>query len=467
MNWLRRGRERKSLQSMIDDLSAPTRRRFLAVSAAFAGLAAAPAWGQASPGALDAGALGVKPGESDQSRAFAKALERAAREGRPLALGPGLYRLAGVTLPDGAVLIGVGETTRIELVGSSPLFFAKGAKRVALRGLTLHGSNIPADQNSGLIEADGVAALTLDDVVVSGAGASALVMRRSGGALRGSRFEGARQAALFSMDGLGVSVTDCAILSCRNNGVLIRRTTKGDDPSVVSRNRIEDTGALDGGLGWNGNAVNVSKASGVMISGNAIRRSAFTAVRAHESDDVMISNNLCLDSGETCLYSEFGFSGAVISGNLIDGAAAGISVANFNEGGRMGTVVGNVVRNLFRRPKLDGPGDSYGQGIGVEADVAVTGNVVENAAAAGVSAGWGPYLRDVTISGNVIRSCDVGISVSVVEGVGPTTIVGNTVTGSRRGAVLGYRWDEVATPDLAIGGVAGMAGLTVAQNTLR
>lgn len=472
MTWRRRGGERKVLKHQsrsheLHELGATTRRRVLAAGAALAGLAVGPAWAQAGPGALDAASLGLKPGDSDQTRAFAKALERSAREGRPLALGPGIYRAAGLTLPDGAAIIGAGETTRIELFGASPLFAAKGARRIALRSLLLDGANLPADQNSGLIEADGVDSLTLDEVVVTNAGASAVVMRKSGGAIRFSRFEGLRQSALFSMDGRGVSVTDCAILNCRNNGILIRRTSKGDDPSVISRNRIEDTGALDGGLGWNGNAVNVSKASGVIVSNNAIRRSAFTAVRAHEADDVMITGNLCLDSGETCLYVEFGFSGAVVSGNMVDGAASGIAVANYNEGGRLGAVTGNVVRNLFRRPKLDGPGDSYGLGIGVEADVAVTGNVVENAATAGVAAGWGPYLRDVTITGNVIRSCEVGIMVSVVEGVGPATIVGNTVTGSRQGAVLGYRWNDAATPDLAIGGSGGLPGLTVSQNTLR
>lgn len=451
----------------MNDLLKLSRRRLLSVSAAFAGLAAAPAWAQAQVGALDAGALGVKPGDADQSRALAKALERSAREQRPLALGPGVYRAANVVMPDGAVLIGVPDATRIELSGSGPVLSAKGSARIALRGVTLDGANIPGSDTSGVLEVTDVASLALDEVVIVNAGASAVVMLRSGGALRNSRFEKARQAALFSLDGKGVSVTDCAVLGCRNNGILIRRSEKGDESSRVSGNRIEDTGALDGGLGWNGNAVNISKAGGVVVSNNTIRRSAFTAVRAHQADDVMITDNLCLDGGETALYVEFGFAGAVISGNLVDGAASGVSVANFNEGGRLGAVTGNVVRNLFKRRKLDGPGEGYGVGIGVEADTAVTGNVVENAAAVGVSAGWGPYLRDVTISGNVVRGCEVGIGVSVVEGVGPATIVGNTVTGSRRGGVFGYRWDEVATPDLAVGGSGGLPGLTVAQNTLR
>ena len=443
------------------------RRRMLLGFAAFAGLSAAPGFAEALPGALDAGTLGVKPGAGDQTRALARALERAAREGRPLALGPGVYQAANLALPEGAVLVGAPELTRIELAGAGPLLVARGLKRVSLRGITLDGSNLPMGGQAGVLQAEDVAALTLDDCVVKDAGGTAIMLLRSGGAVRACRIENVRHAGLFSMDGKGVAVTDCVVKGCRNNGIVIRRNDKGDDGSIVSRNRIEDTGAIDGGLGWNGNAVNVSKAGGVMIQGNAIRRSAFSAARAHQADDVMITDNLCFDSGEVAVFAEYGFSGAVISGNLIDGAGNGVSVANFNEGGRLGAVVGNVVRNLFRRKKLDGPGDSYGLGIGVEADVAVTGNVVENAPNIGINAGWGPYLRNVSISGNVIRSCDVGVGVSVVDGVGAATIVGNTISGARLGAVFGYRWYEVATRDLALGGTGGPSGLTVAQNTIR
>ena len=43
----------------------------------------------------------------------------------------------------------------------------------------------------------------------------------------------------------------------------------------------------------------------------------------------------------------------------------------------------------------------------------MTGNVIENAPAFGIVAGWGKYLRDVAITGNVIRNAFVGIGVSV------------------------------------------------------
>ena len=37
---------------------------------------------------------------------------------------------------------------------------------------------------------------------------------------------------------------------------------------------------------------------------------------------------LCSRSGETAIYAEFAFQGAVIGSNIVDGAANGISVVN-------------------------------------------------------------------------------------------------------------------------------------------
>ena len=59
----------------------------------------------------------------------------------------------------------------------------------------------------------------------------------------------------------------------------------------------------------------------------------------------MIANS-CARLGEVALYAEFGFEGALIANNLVDTAATGISVTNFNEGGRLAVVQGNLVRNL-------------------------------------------------------------------------------------------------------------------------
>ncbi|WP_189595201.1 right-handed parallel beta-helix repeat-containing protein, partial [Nocardia cerradoensis] len=93
--------------------------------------------------------------------------------------------------------------------------------------------------------------------------------------------------------------------------------------------------------GQNGNSINVYRAGNVTVSGNKIRGCAFSAVRANGAANVAISNNNCSSLGETALYIEFGFEGAVVANNIIDGAALGVVATNFNHGGRLATIHGN------------------------------------------------------------------------------------------------------------------------------
>ncbi len=50
----------------------------------------------------------------------------------------------------------------------------------------------------------------------------------------------------------------------------------------------------------------------------------------------------------------------------------------------------------------------------------VTGNVIENAPSFGIVSGWGKYMRDVTISGNVIKLTAPERSVTTIELLGTT-----------------------------------------------
>ncbi|TIT20507.1 MAG: TIGR03808 family TAT-translocated repetitive protein, partial [Mesorhizobium sp.] len=110
----------------------------------------------------------------------------------------------------------------------------------------------------------------------------------------------------------------------------------------------------------------------------------------------------------------------------------------------------------------DAPG--FGVGISVEADTTVSGNVVENAPLYGMQIGWGPYLRNVVATGNIIRKAGTGIAVSVVEGAETAIISDNVIDGALNGAIVGQRWADPATADLAQSGNAGYAHLTVERN---
>ena len=129
----------------------------------------------------------------------------------------------------------------------------------------------------------------------------------------------------------------------------------------------------------------------------------------------------------------------------------------------MAVVQGNIIRDLAPRGRSEGDGD-YGIGIYVEADTAVTGNVVESATQAGIMAGWGRFMRDVTITGNVVRSAAIGIGISVVPGAGGAVIADNMISGARRGAILGMDHREVVSGDLTRDGAARYAQLAIAGN---
>src|SRR4029453_385274 len=119
-----------------------------------------------------------------------------------------------------------------------------------------------------------------------------------------------------------------------------------DGPMVVD-NRIEAIANRSGGSGQYGNAVNVFRAANVIVRGNRIRNCAFTAVRGNAASTIHMEGNTVSNVREGAFYAEFGFEGTLIANNTIDGAAIGVSVTNFNEGGRLASVTGNIIHNLL------------------------------------------------------------------------------------------------------------------------
>jgi uncharacterized secreted repeat protein (TIGR03808 family) len=218
-----------------------------------------------------------------------------------------------------------------------------------------------------------------------------------------------------------------------------------------------------GGTGQNGNSINIFRTNNVVVSNNIINDSAFTAIRGNSASNLQISGNNCTGSGETAIYSEFAFEGAVVADNLVDGAANGISMVNFDSGGRLGTCSGNVVRNLSTKGPYPG---TFGVGISVEADISVTGNVVENAPLYGIQLGWGAYMRDVIATGNIVRESGEGIYVSIVEGVGSAIISDNIIQGSRNGGIVGHSWGDVTVKDLTQKSAQIYPNLTVERNII-
>ena len=309
--------------------------------------------------------------------------------------------------------------------------------------------------------------MRIADCDIVNAGGHGIALETIEGEVTGNTLSAA-DAAIFSLDARGLRIAGNTIRSAGNGGILVWRSKAGDDGTLVVDNRIADVQNRAGGSGQHGNAINVFRADNVIVRGNRIRNAAFSAVRGNKASNLQITGNTCTGLGEVALYAEFGFEGALIANNIVDGAAIGVSVTNFNEGGRLAVVQGNLIRNLVdHRPPGTDPNDGAGIGIGVEADTAVTGNVVENAPNIGIAAGWGSYLRDVSVNSNVIRGADYGIAVSVVPGAGAAVIADNLISEVRRGAIVGMELKNAVTGDLSKDGAARYAQLSIGGNRVR
>ncbi len=431
------------------------------------GAFAAPASMPISAFGLDATQFGVRPGSpDDQSAALQRAIERAAGNRVPLALPPGVYRAGALRLPSGSHLLGVRGATRLVFTGGPSLVSAFHAEHVALTGLTLDGDGRPLPPNQGLVHIELTTDMRVADCSIVASGRHGIRLAAAAGEVTRSLISRAADMAVLSSDAGGLAISGNFISESGNAGIVVIRSERGPDGTLVTDNRIEDTHNRDGGSGQFGNAINAFRADDVIIRNNVIRRCAFSGVRGNSASAIQIIGNVVRDAGEVALYSEFAFEGAIVANNIVDGAVTGLSIANFNEGGRLATVHGNIFRNLApRHPDADADG-LPGTGIYVEADTAVTGNVVENAHTAGIAIGWGPYLRDVAVTGNVIRRAPIAVAVSVVPGAGPALIATNIVTDFVRGAIIGMDHARPVTTELAGDGARRYAHLSITGNRL-
>src|ERR1700759_2895374 len=417
----------------------------------------------------DATQYGVRPGSpDDQTRALQRAIDEAARVQAPLALPPGTYRTGMLRLSSGTQLVGVRGATKLVFNGGASILQGEGANHVGLTGITLDGGGIALPTRRGLLHCLGGDDIRIVDCEISNSGGAGIWFEQVSGDVSGNIITDTASTALVSFDARGLVVARNTIQGTNDNGIEILRTSIGDDGTLVADNRIEDIKAGPGGSGQYGNAINAFRAGNVIVRGNRIRNCDYSAVRGNSASNIQIIGNSISDVREVALYSEFAFEGAVIANNTVDGAALGISVCNFNEGGRMAVVQGNIIRNLIpKRPTGTAPDDDAGVGIYIEADTSVTGNVIENAPSYGIVAGWGKYLRDVAITGNVIRKAFVGVGVSVAPGAGTALVNGNVISQAPRGAVVGLDHAQPITTDLSADGAPRFPQVVLGTNTVR
>jgi uncharacterized secreted repeat protein (TIGR03808 family) len=150
------------------------------------------------------------------------------------------------------------------------------------------------------------------------------------------------------LDAMGLDISGNTVSGCGNNGILIWRSKNGEDGSTVTNNRISNIRKTPAAPA-NTATASTFIAGSVLVAQNRISDCTYTAVRGNASSNIQIIANSCERLGEVAIYSECSFEGALIANNLIDFAATGISATNFNEGGRLAVIQGNLIRNMLRR----------------------------------------------------------------------------------------------------------------------
>ena len=279
------------------------RRRLIAIAAGAAGATAAATPGRAAPVqaapalGLDATHFGLQPGSpDDQTRLLQRAVDEAARNGAPLVLPPGVYRVANIKLTTGAQLVGARGATTLAFTQGPSLISGLAANHVTLAGLVLDGGRVPLPKERGLVQLENCKAVKVSDCDIRQAGGNALVGVNVDGEVSDSTFADALDVAIHVRDAAGIVIARNRVRGAGNNGIQVWRSAAGDDGTMVIDNRIEDIEARAGGSGQNGNAINVFRAGNVIVRGNRIRNCAFSAVRGNAASNLHIEGNVATET---------------------------------------------------------------------------------------------------------------------------------------------------------------------------
>ena len=446
-----------------------TRRNFLSsIGASSVLLSASPAMAQGSFGGINANSEGLRTGvANDQGAILQKILDKASSNNQAVFIEPGNYKISNLTLPKNVRLHGVNNATHLEYAGGNHFIYAENSNHVELNGITLDGGLLPvkeyAQANLGITNTKYV---SIENCKITNASQSGIEVSKSAGRISKNQIDTAvGTAGIVGQANIGMMISDNVVSECANAGILVYRRDRGEDNTMITNNRVKFISAVKGGTGQYGNGINTWQADGVMISNNHVSDCAYSTIRSNSCSNIQITNNTCLRAGETSVYSEFAFQGALISGNIVDGGARGISIANLDEGGRLTVCSNNLIRNIHENVPYADEQHIFGTGILAEADIAITGNVIERTSRFGMLLGWGEYLRNVTASSNIIRDTKTGFYVSVVEGTGQVSIANNVIAKASRG-VVGYRWQEAVTGDLIKEGTRKYPNLSVIRNRL-
>jgi uncharacterized secreted repeat protein (TIGR03808 family) len=400
----------------------------------------------------------ILPGKGDQTAELQNAIDVAGAGSGYVQLGPGTFKTGPLRINRNVTVVGVPGATKLQFTTGDTIVSVRSADHVVLQGLSF----IVKGRKTKLVEAQEIGRLIVEDCDFAG-GEAGLRATGCAGRVVGSRFRFQQEAAVEAMESTGLEISGNTVTDQSNNGIRVLGSEKGDNVTIVSNNFVSRIAAENGGDGPYGNGINIFNSRGTIVSNNRISDCAFTAIRNNASDDSTITGNQITRCNETALYVEFGFQGAVVSNNIIDTAAHGISITNFNEGGRMALCTGNIVRNIAG---VNAHNEPLGGAINVEAETVVANNVIENTEDYGLQLGWGPFARNLVANSNVLKDCSRGILFSTL-GPGPIQISNNIISGSKKGALLGMDHSTAVTTDLGLDSSQLPKNVTLADNVVR
>ena len=433
------------------------RRRFFAAAAGLSASAVLARAGSAAAagldgittasmrGSIDATDMGVYPGAlDDQSKAFARMLQTASDRDMPLFLPPGIYV---AVQPDAAVARPPFRRARRVAPGlwrrRPHAAVAEDAEHIELTGIVIDGANRWLSDNAqGMVDLRRVRHAVIDNCQIVGSGKNGIALERVAGRIENTEISGAADAGIYSVEASGLQITGNSVSDCANGGILVHRWQPADDGTIVSGNRVDAHRRR--ATAAPGRTATASTSSAPTMSWSRTtssatapsRRSAPTAPATSRFPPTPASG-----SGETGDLFRVRLRRRHHQRQHRRRRRQRHLDRQFQRGRPHGRLLGQHRAQPVASVgpyQQDPPG--FGVGISVEADCAVTGNVVENVPLYGMQIGWGEYMRNVVATGNVIRKAGTGIIISVVEGTGSAVISDNVIDSVRDGAIVGYRW---------------------------
>lgn len=377
-------------------------------------------------------------------------INRAIQTGGVVGLPAGRIAISGLKINGRVWLQGVPGHTELVSSDGGPILHISDAQDITLSGISFRGKTVPSTddlENSGLVVAQAATNLNIEACTFSGSPFSGLRLFSCSGRISNSTFHTLGITGIFAFDSRGLIISNNDVFEIGNNGIQVWRSEVGADGSQVLGNYVHSIRADAGGDGQNGNGINIYRASNVISANNRVHDVAFSGIRYNSGSNAQIFGNSLSRCGEVALFVEFSYEGAVVANNLIDNATWGISITNYDVGGRLATCTGNVVRNIH-----GGMSEGAGEACGIiaEADTAINSNVLDDIKGIGIRLGWGPFARNLMAQGNIIRTCGRGIVVSTTPGAGPQMVTGNMISEAKLGAIVGMDHNEVTLEDFAV-----------------